>query len=304
MCVDQLHAPTIVAREPDKPFFPEAREKGALFVDINSALRNGASAVSALKTLPAAVALFIAASQAVGGVVGVPIGFAVALDGIRKAKRAAEVSDWEGVAHNTAWACVGAGYTGLSAILATSGIMTLANKAAPAIFNTAFGGLGIGFYGLLAGYGAYGLWKSRQFKGELNQAKLEGRAAEWIQEQAASPGFELRVGSAAGKLVRDRLAAGGKVDEALIFEVEKGCFKESVKHILLFALGLLGIAASLCVLFFAGPLSPLLFAISAVIWIGVDSSSLHDYLGEKFWSWTLPAPANDPSEKKQEHTAA
>lgn len=308
MCVDQTYTRSPFARQSEEPFFPEAREKGALFIDANSALRNGASAASAITTLPAAVGLFVAGSAAAGGILGVPIGFAVACDGIRKARRAAAESDWEGVAHNAVWTGVGAGYAGLSSILGTAGIMTLAHKAVPQAINTAFGGLGVGFYGLLLGYGAYGLWKSRQFNGELNQAKEGGRAAEWIVEQAVKPGFDLRVGAAAGKLVRERLIAGGPIDDALVLEVEKGCFKESVKHILLVVLALLGIAASLCVLFLAGPASPLLFAISAIIWVGVDSSSVHEYLGEKFWSWsnggTLPSPANDPSEKEEQHPAA
>ncbi|MBX7065810.1 MAG: hypothetical protein K1X28_01135 [Parachlamydiales bacterium] len=322
MCVDQTYVRACSLRDEwnrNFPFFPNERESGTLFVDANSAARNSTSAAAACRTLPAAAATFVAASSAVGGVIGVPVGLSIVRDGLKSAKAAADVSDWEGTACKTAWAGIGAGYAGLSSLLATSGIMTLANRTVPTSIGTAFGGLGVGFYGMLLGYGAYGLWQTSKFRRELKRALEEGRAEEWIKEQVTLNEteqklpeeeqktllqkkwnqFELRTSSSCGKLVRDSILEGRAID---VLEVEKASYKETIKHIFFIVLALLGIAASLCVLFLTGPVSPILFAVSAVLWVGVDSSGIYDYLGEKFWM--LLSPANNPSEQKKKHSAA
>jgi hypothetical protein len=77
----------------------------------------------------------------------------------------------------------------------------------------------------------------------------------------------------------------------LIQEVEKAAFKEKVKHVILIAIAILGILASIFVVVLTGPASPLLFAIGALVWFGVDSSRLHNYIGEKCWNWFSK---NDP----------
>lgn len=326
MCVDLTYSRACCNRDilkNDLSFFPEEIEKGTLFIDVNSIARNTTSASAACRILPAAAGTFIAVSSVAGGAIGFPVGLCILRDGYIRAKAAFAASDWEGTAHKVAWAGVGASYAGLSSLLATNGIMALAGRAAPASIGTAFGGLGIGFYGLILGYAAYGYRKTSQFRTELRKAVADGRAAQWIREQvtlnqdeSALPEidkakllqkkwnqFELKTNAQCGKLIRDRILQGAPIDD-LILEVEKASFKESVKHILLIVLGLLGIAASLCILFSSGISSAILFASSAVLWIGIDSSSIHNYLGEKFWSWFSPSPTNDSGEKKEEHPTA
>jgi hypothetical protein len=292
-------------------FFSGAREAGGCFIDGNSALRNGTSATAALTPLPFAATVFVAASAAAGGIVGVPIGLAVALDGAKKVKAAAQCGDLEGVVHNGLWTNVGATYAGLSSILATEGVMILQGAAPPAALAPAFVGLGLALYGGLLAYGTHGLWKCSQFHSQLKTALKEGGnlgALRWLSAQVTLTDEEkkrpdaakilqrkwsrldLRIGAASSALVREKLSKlmeqfNPVLARELILAVEKAVFKEKVKHIILIAISILGILASVFVVVLTGPASPLLFAVGALIWLAVDSSRLHNYIGETSWSW-------------------
>ncbi len=293
-------------------FFPEAREAGSCFIDGNSLFRNGTSTAAALTPLPFAATAFVAASAAAGGFVGIPVGLAVVRDGAKKVKAAANCGDLEGVVHNGLWTGVGATYAGLSSILATEGVMILKGATPPAALGPAFSGLGVAMYGGILAYGAHGLWKASQFHSQLKAVVKEGgdwSALNWLKDQVAliddekkQPNsaeilqrkwnrFELRTSAACAALVREKLpkllAEFDPVEaRALIKEVEKAAFKQKVKYIILIAIAILGIVASVCVVALTGPASPLLFAIGALIWFAVDSSRLHNYVGEKCWNWT------------------
>lgn len=290
-------------------FHPKAREATSCFIDANSFLRNGTSTVSALT--PLAATAFVAASATVGGALGIPIGLAIVRDGCKKIKAAAQVGDIEGVVQQGLWVGGGATYAGLSSLLVTEGAMTLQGAAVPAAITPAFGFLGLSLYGCLLAYGAHGLLKTAQFHSDLKSVlKKEGDAGalQWLSDQvslnedeAQDPDkakilqrkwnrFELRTNPQCAALVREKLPKLMKHYDPveareLIRTVEKATFKEKVKHILLIVISILGIAASLCVLFLTGPAAPLLFAIGALVWLTVDNSRLHNYIGEKCWSW-------------------
>lgn len=315
MCVDTTFARAASNREKwsnefyFSPSVPEARDSGSLFVDVNSAARNGVSAAMTRIALPAVAGTLVAASAAAGGVLGIPIGLSHAADGFKKLKASYSVGDWEGVAAGTAWSLVGSTYAGLSSLLATDGIMTLANQSVPQALTPAFGYLGIAFYSVLLGYGAYGVLQTTSFRKELKEQIANGTAAHWLKSQLTLAGeennlpeeekekllqkkwneFEFRAGKSSGKLLREKiqdLDDPTKVEE-LFLKVEEGSFKESVKHWLFVLLALLGIVASVAVFTLAPTslISPLFFAVGAVVWIGVDSPRLHIYLGDKFWKW-------------------
>jgi hypothetical protein len=295
------------------PLFPEAREAGSCFIDGNSFVRNGTSAAAAIVPLPFAATAFVAASAAAGGFVGIPIGLGVVRDGVKKGWAAAKCGDLEGVVQNGLWTTVGATYTGLSSLLATEGVMILKGLAPPPAITPAFASLGVAMYGGLVAYGMHGLWKSSQFHSQLKSVvKSEGDrgALKWLSDQVTLTEeemkredsakilqrkwnrFELRTNAACAALVREKLPLlmadfDPVAVRALILEVEKAAFKEKVKHIVLIVIGVLGIAASLCVILTTGPASPLLFAIGALVWVAVDSSKFHDYIGEKCWQWHL-----------------
>jgi hypothetical protein len=280
-----------------------------LFVDVNSAARNSVSVAMTRAALPAIATTFAAASAAAGGVLGVPVGLSLTADGYKRFRASYRAEDWEGAMASTAWGLIGATYAGLSGLLATDGIMTLANKSVPQALSPAFGYLGTALYSILTGYGAYGAWQTTSFRQELKEQMANGTAAEWLKGQITLTGeendlsfeekekllqkkwnrFEFRAGSGAGKLLREQiedLDDPAKCEE-LFLKVEEGSFKESVKYWFFFILGLLGLVASVTVFTLAPTslISPLFFAIGAVLWLGVDSPSLHVYLGDKFWTW-------------------
>lgn len=330
MSVDQTYLRENRAHElwsEKRPFFPEEKESAALFVDANSILRNSTATASAIRPMPGFTGLFVAGSAAAGGIVGIPLGLSIVRDGYKKAKESIRVRDWEGALHKSSWSAIGLGYAGLSSMLAVDGIMKLKGKAPPATLNTAFGAAGIGFYSALLGYSSYGLYQTVKFQKELKLAQSQGRALDWLKseltlskEESSQPHaesllqkkwrqFEFRTNAKCSALIREKLPHLENEAQARewIVEVEKANFKESLKYLILVILALLGIAASVCVLLFAGFSSPLLFAIGSVVWLGIDSSSLHEYLGEKCWAIKkggLALPLHDASKEVEEHAAA
>lgn len=315
MCVDTTFSRAATEREKwsaeffFSPNVPKARDATSLIVDANSAARNSVSVALTRVSLPAIASTFVAASSAVGGILGVPIGLSHVADGLKRLKASYNVRDWEGVATQSAWTLIGSGYAGLSSILAADGIMTLAGKTAPQALTPAFSYFGSIFYTALLGYGTYGAWQTGRFRQNLKEKIAEGTAADWLKAQVTLTGeenhlsseekekvlqkkwnqFELRAGKGCGAFLREHIADlddPEKVQE-IFLKVEEGSFKESVKHWFFVLLALLGLAASLAILLLppTSLISPLFFAVSAVLWVGVDSSDLHVYLGNKFWKW-------------------
>jgi hypothetical protein len=214
------------------------------------------------------------------------------------------------------WCGVGAGYAGLSGLLGINGFFALQSKAAPAFIAPAFGYGAVGMYAPLLAYGLHGCWKNLQFHKEF-KAQLESfgdkGALNWLSQQinltsaeleacnqTANPEseikkliqkkrnrFERMTSASCYTSVKDKSLNSLTEQEAksLINEVQKGCFKKRVEYLLLIFLAIVGLAASICVLVSSGPASPLLFAIGALSWFAVDSSKLHDAIGERLWVW-------------------
>ncbi len=295
----------------DLRFFPNAREFGTTYlVDVNSAIRNSASTVSAFRPVPTFFSTtLVGASASLGGVVGVPLGLSIVRDGFLKAKHAFKWGDVEGAVHKSLWGAAGAGYAGASGVLAADGILTLANQSIPAAINPAFAGLGLVLYGSLLVHGAYGYIQTAKFGRELQRALNSGgdlAAIDFLKSQillskeeiAKYPEkewgrllqkkwnqFELRTNANVAALARQTLLfeTDPKLLHELIIEVQKANHKEKVKHILFIVLALLGIAASIFVILSTGPISPIFFAIGAVLWLAIDSSALHNWVGDYSW---------------------
>jgi hypothetical protein len=56
-----------------------------------------------------------------------------------------------------------------------------------------------------------------------------------------------------------------------------------IKHI--FFISCISIVAFIATFMALGPTSQVLFALAAITWMTVDSSKLHNFIGEKCWSW-------------------
>jgi len=298
----------------DLKFFHLARECDSCLIDANSIARNTTSSIKAALAVPA-VAIAVAGSALIGGLMGVPIGFAATRDACIKCSAAISHRDPESFAHHSLWGITGVSYGALSALMVPSAIGSLANVAIPAAVGVASSGLGLAMYGAMALHGAYGVKITDDFgkKWEkVTSERDEVGALQWLKEQISLcpeeikacksqeeiaqklqrkwSAFDLRVGRQCGQMVRDQLPgllADFKVEPAkkLIQEVEKANYKEKVKYALFILIALIGLASFIALLLTMGPAGPALLAIASFAWLAVDSSKIHSAIAEKCWEW-------------------
>ena len=132
----------------------------------------------------------------------------------------------------------------------------------------------------------------------LAKAEAEGKdgEAELKRElQRKWDQFDRRAGGSCCKAIREKatpeflekLKKGDPValEEArlLVNAVSKANFKLLVKNVILVVIAILGILAFIGSLVMSGPLAPVLFAISAVLWLLVDSKRVNEKSSELLW---------------------
>jgi hypothetical protein len=142
------------------------------------------------------------------------------------------------------------------------------------------------------------LIKEKTKNNPTEEATLRANLIEKKQAQ-----FERKTGESCLKLVKAKLpgifdlqksANPAEVSrfipeaEELVHQVEKANYKEQVKHKLLLLVCILGLIAGVVVLFsplspFAAMLEPLIFVISAVVWVFIDSPKYSEKISERFW---------------------
>jgi len=200
---------------------------------------------------------------------------------------------------------------------------TFANAAAAAAAGAMASIIGgFAMYGAIGIAAGYGLAANHLFRQELNQIldpnggdrqKLSD-ALVWLQQQVRGSDqetelhkkwdqFAFRSSEACCRFVREtitpelleRLEAGDREAihqaESIVQEVKRANGKQLAKHYLLMAISILGIAAFICGSVFAtGPFAPLLWAIGAVLWLGIDSHWVHEKWGN-FWCGKSLIPA-------------
>jgi len=304
----------------DLVFYPTERAATSVAIDGNSVLRNSASAVNMIT--PVIAGTLISGSAVLGGVLGVPIGISAMRDSYIKGKAALNSGDAEGVGVNALYGAVGASYAGVSGVLAADGVLGLMGSSLPAAMTPALGGVGLAMYGALLAYGSYGLKQTYNFNRDMQAVlKTEGEQGvlNWLNHQvtltkgevaeiyrtAKDPdqeiakrlqkkwnALEFRTSPDCASLVREKLPGllekfDQKEASVLIEEVEKNNFKARVKNILFLFISVIGIAGFIALLLSTGPAAPILFALSAIAWLAVDSGKLHNYIGGKCWIWHL-----------------
>ncbi len=298
----------------DLGFFPKQREAASLVIDGNSIIRNSVNTVGSVSRLPAAASVFVGGSSVLGGTLGVPIGLSAIRDSMIKGKAAYDNGDTSGAFQNALWGMAGAGYAGLSSVLVTDGVMSLSGVPFSATLVPAFSGLGLMMSGAILAHSGYGLSETTQFKHALKKAREKGGergALEFLNGEISLSPKEIadKSDSEIGKALQKKWGAlerkvgvicASKIRESVpsllqsfnlekirnfLFEVDKANFKERIKYGILFAIGLIGAFAFFGLLLTTGPFSPILFVIGAALWLLVDSSKLHDFVGEKCWAW-------------------
>lgn len=261
-----------------------SREIAACTADGNSAIRNTATSIRSVAVIPI-VAAMANGSAVLGGALGVPIGLAIVRDSYLKGKEAYQCNDKEGMALSALGVTIGSSFTAVSGLLGAEGIMGLAGATVPYAFAPAMGGLGIGMYVAIGAQGVYGLVQTRSFAQKLKEQKNKFR---WLKEQYKKDknAFAFRTSPAcAEKMSQFSKYPTVQQTRELIEEVEKANFKQQVKYAFFILVTLLGIAAFVAFLITTGPIAPALFAIGALGWLCIDSSRLHNFIGEKCWTW-------------------
>jgi len=262
-----------------------------------------------------------AVSLVAHGILGAPCASAIIRDSYKKGKQALACGDAEGVVNGVAMGSVGSAYLTACGLLTYQGVQLLTGAAIVAGAAVATASLGVGMYGALGLISAYNLKQTRDFGNELADLKNSpAEALKWLndqisltpEEQKLSPEkakqllqkkwnqFELRSGldSGAAKRVREELpdlfekiynaqSNSPELQEKavqLIEEIEKSNFKAQIKHILLLLIVAVGLASMIAAIIFSGGLVvPLLMTIAAGLWMTVDHSGLHSYIGDQLW---------------------
>jgi hypothetical protein len=191
----------------------------------------------------------------------------------------------------------GLNFAAVSGLLGTEGALALAGAAVPAALTPAFVATGMGVYGALLLYSGYGLYQTRSFAKRLSDFKEEDHKAAlvWLKSHK---GLALRVGKEwAEKIKNHPLDATPKETCSLIRNVKEANFKQQVRHGILLVISILGIATIAAIAVTLGLAVPILFAIGGVIWLTVDCSRLHKWIGDKCWA--LAKPEDLPSAPKK-----
>ncbi len=280
----------------DLPLFQGERELISLescVVDGNSMTANTLRCVPLVGLSAAASAV----STLAGGILGIPIGLSGLRLDCKKGGAALRYGDGEGVAHHALSGTTNFSYAALSGVSVAAGGMALGGVSAPTAMGSALGGLGFALYGALAICGVHGLVRSRAFGREFSQIKGDEEKLRWLKAQVSLSEEELK-GKDPEKVLQKKWSIFERrtspecarrvrnfSGKELIREVEKANFMTQVKYGLFILISIVGIAAFAALMIVLSPFSPALFAVGAVLWLTVDSSRLHKYIGEKLWNW-------------------
>jgi hypothetical protein len=254
-----------------------------------------------------------------------PVALSMVRDSLIKGKAALACGDTEGVAVNAAHGTMGSAYLGVAGLLAYLGISALQGATVSSGAALALPGVGIGLYGLLVLSSIYNLKQSSDFGKTLAAKKLEGIPAtlKWFEEQLSlTPeemktvtssegklneeqaakllqkkwnGFELRTNPKVAAMVRHQLPGllsnpdhplTAQRAVKLLESVREANYKTQVRHKALILIAIVGLASMIAaIVLSAGLAVPILAAVGALLWMTVDSSKLHNYIGEKCWTW-------------------
>ncbi len=326
----QAHRERVRSEMAPRTLYSKLSEANGVTIDVLSAVRNGAAAGTlAVDTsvkasaVAAKVLSGVSALAIVGGALGVATGLSIIRNAGLKLANAFQNGDWEGGFDNFTFGLVGLSYGTVSGSMVVSNAAAFAGAAATATAaSLSITVAGFALYGLLGIWSGYGLAINHSFRSQLEERlQGEGDAAHlhatlswlgslvggtWSKAQLNKKWdqFASRTSEAACRLVRERVTLQflkrleandpAAIQEAkfIVAEVKKANGKQLVKNYLLMAIALLGIAAFICgILLSASPIAPLLFALGAILWLGFDSSKVHEKLGDLICGKSeIPAP--------------
>jgi|GEM_PF-1739563 len=299
----------------------KAMEGNGVTVDLLSLGRNSTSGIATIAGSAGKVAGAVGGVAIAGGVMGVAGGLnAMRNAGIRLSKDY-ETGNWEGGAVNSLSLFSGAGYGTVSGSMVVANAATFAGAAGTAAAaGSAITVAGLAMYGLIGIAAGYGIGANLAFRSRIDRFGAEdgkqlAQTVLWLagQVRAEDPSklekkwnrFAYRSSESACRFVREKATPEliarleqnepSAIAEAkeIIREVKRENAKQLIKHTVMKLIALVGIAAFVCGIIYAtGPFAPLLFALGAILWLLVDSSKVHEALGNLVCGASkIPPPA-------------
>ncbi len=286
-------------------------EYNSILIDANSLPRNSLYARAAMKpaSTPPAVVQVANIMSAVAAPMIFVCGANLARNGYKTAKQAFKVNDKEGKIDGIATAVAGTCFASAGVAIGVGAGLTLA-KAAPYVAFLAgalTSGLVAVMYAGILGQAAYDLSYLTSFRSGFNEAWKKGDAEAFnylaaqltlTPEEAASPDADKiqerkidmmirRIGMDGTVKLVDIMAKGSRATDNEIREVlelaHQNSFKKVVKNITLILIALVGLLAAVAaivgIFIGSGGLASISFAIAAGLWFAVDSSALHNAIG-------------------------
>lgn len=236
-----------------------------VITDVNSLARN---AVSIL-----AKGVAIVASAMFGAMLTLINAIPSVIENIKHIKLDKDAKKGEGVVQNSIGVFQGTSLVALASLTAASSIMNLSNVAAPAAMATATAAVPIAFYGALLIHGANGLRMARNVATVL-ETKTEDTVKQYVDTLDSATKEKLT-----------EAFNNPNADESKLGSVKRANFKMQMKSITHMVIAVLGIvAAVLAIVGTGGAAAPILFALSAVIWLTVDVQRFHNWIGDKCWN--------------------
>ncbi len=302
------HDERVKAKEQSRSLISKICEIASMGIDGNSLGRNATSATSTILKLGEGTAgTVVGTGVGVSAIAGGSFGFLVSLNIIRdrlfKIREDVNNRNLEGGFEHSLDASMGASYGGVSGAMVASNAAAFAGAAGVAASaGLAISVLGLAMQAFIAIRSTYGIAVNAIFKHRVThiiepKEKIEfmtklvegGSTKEELNKKWDQLAF--RTSEACCRHLREYVIQknSGVVDSSvleknakiILREVGRANNKQILKHALLITIAAISATAFICGLVLAGPFAPLLFALGAVLWFMIDSSDVHEAIGNR-----------------------
>lgn len=281
-------------------------EVGGVFLDTNTTVRNTIYAMHDFK--PGTISKGVLNSANIMGTIAAPVivafGAVIAYQGVKETLAAKKIQDWEGVIDGVGTTMIGGAFSTAGVAfggnyLASGGIIPNAMKIASSVHWQAVSMLGVqitvGILYLSTLFKSlYDLWYLSEFRRKFNEAKERGSIVafrflveqsglncEGIEREQKWAAFCRRVGESSANELKMALQ-NGDIPTGLIDQVcamaDKENYKLIIKRLELLMVSIVGLAAVVASRYFP-PGAAAFYAVTGILWLLMDSSYLHDAMG-------------------------
>lgn len=234
----------------------------------------------------------------------------------KQGRVAYERGDQEGLALSGSSFLLGGTQLGLGGGMTTTSVATVAAtstaKVIVAKVSPALTPLALALYGVLLFTSLYEMAANLIFQAKLSKDQDPLQTLSYIRDQVGSSTdekelrkkwdrFARQTSVECCKKARDLLGqdlvefSKTSAAQQLIDEIKVASGRKLVKHSILLLIAVLGIAAIAAGMILSGPAAPVLFLVGALLWLLVDSKSLHLKAGKAFYPDAIPTNSSSES---------